>query len=402
LAFIKIFDQIVKANSFNSFLALATCLLMVLSYSAEFRLSLGGLLVHPYLLFILLVSILFLIPIFAIDRKVLFSILTFFLLFGLLALQNQNPFMEPLKVGAAMFTFMFIFQTLKQEEDVNFVSLGLIAVSVFISSRIIMMGEDSESRLAGINVLKDLGNKNAQSLYTLPGFFFIVLHIIQSKKVSSKVIWIGLGVVVVLATALSANRSGWLGIVFIILFGLVHSWRHYSRGYVFPFLVLGLLSFWLIRNYAEDVVERKVAVTQEGYISDYGRELLLFHSLQVGMENPFIGVGKDELHKEMAKRLVVSKLKVDTHNLYGYLMGSSGIFTFISFFVILYLVQRPVLHLKSEQREILLWFIFLFLIRALFTREILYSPTFFAGLALVYGGFKIEQKAKIIALIGER
>ena len=157
----------------------------------------------------------------------------------------------------------------------------------------------------------------------------------------------------VLAAALSANRSGWLGIFIITVFGIVHSWRYYSKGYLILFFVLSIVYLGLVERYAEDVVDRKVAITREGYVSDYGRQLLIANSLLVGFENPIIGLGKDELHSEMGRRLNLS-YAVDTHNLYGYLLGSGGLLTFATFF--LYALSKTInLTVLSPEKRFLIW-----------------------------------------------
>ena len=149
----------------------------------------------------------------------------------------------------------------------------------------------------------------------------------------------------------------------------------------------------------------------EGFASDEGRKVLILESIKVGLENPILGAGYDELHAEMAKRLGITHYgftKIDTHFLIGYIFGASGFFSllcFVLFFVGLphyYYVRSdvPVFIKKNIQktRILLISFILLYVTRSFFTREILYSPTFMGGLGLVFSYYLFQiRRANLIS-----
>jgi uncharacterized membrane protein YgdD (TMEM256/DUF423 family) len=119
------------------------------------------------------------------------------------------------------------------------------------------------------------------------------------------------------------------------------------------------------------------------------------------LENPVLGIGFDRLTEEMASRLGVNRLgisRTDPHFLFGYIFGATGIFSLFFFLLFLWkLCQRrvqskriaPVAH---QAWVLLVSFVALFVIRSLFTREILYSPTFIGGLGLIYGYYLMHVR----------
>lgn len=376
--------------------AFLVSLLFVFSISVDYRVNLGGLLVHPFLI-VLPFAIFFTgFHIFRISSRVLAPLLTFFVFFSVASLQNERPSSEILKVGASVLTFLFFATSVKSERDFRLISMGIITCGVVIGYLAYQMGPEKleGSRLEGINALEGLGNKNAQSLFTLPALFLsgllTVLSLRDRRFWLSAVLITGLFFIVV-SIFLSANRSGWVGMGIIVLVFFV-----YFRLSLNLLIIAGILFFFSylgIDRYARDIVERKQEQTLQGYRSDEGRLILIKESLKVGLENPWLGVGMDRLHKQMnmaVHRSSVEGGSTDTHFLIGYLFGATGMFTLFFFFFFLKRVierkQRFAAKGTIEDPWILLTgFVALFVIRSFFTREILYSPTFVGTMGLLYG-----------------
>ena len=378
---------------------------MVLSFKADLRLQIAGLLVHPYLLLLPLAYLLAQVNVNAIPQKVTVPLLLFFIVFSLAALQNINPLSEIFKVGASLATFLFFAFSVKSEKDFEWMSWGLMICAATIGVLGFLVGEETTgvgARLSGINVLEGIGNKNAQSLFTLPGVFlgsYLLIKAIAQKRFLKVIVMISFLFFTVISIFLSANRSGWLGLA-IIAVSTFFVMGLKGRTILFS-IVLVVISYLAVELYASDIFERKRRQTTEGYSSDVGRQLLMRHSFAVGLENPVFGVGMDELHRQMAIRLKLTRFrieKMDTHFLPGYIIGSSGLIALVLFFTFLY--QLTAKHLAGatrfdfvrQARMMVIFFVILFVARSFFSREILYNPTFIGGLGLVFSYYLFQMR----------
>ncbi len=379
-------------------------LLLVFSISAEYRVVVSGLLIHPFLLALPL-AIFFTGDIQSVSNRVTIPLFVFFFLFSVGSLQNDNPLLEIFKVGSSVITFLFFASSVKSEKDFRWISWGFVMVAFAIGIIGFSLGQEigGGKRLEGINSLEGLGNKNAQSLFTLPGLFlgvWLLLTYIRRTK------WVAAGTLIVaiffitVQLFLSANRSGWLGLAVIFISFFFYS--GFRRTTIFIGAGIIFFAYLAIEKYASDIVERKREQTVGGYASDEGRQLLMKESFLVGIAHPILGIGKDELHREMARRLRVNRIGiklVDTHFLFGYIFGATGLFALLAFlFFLLRLMDKErlvPLYSKVQLDRIhfmVISFVMLFVIRSIFSREILYSPTFIGGLGLVYGYYKMKAR----------
>lgn len=375
--------------------AIAISLLFVFSINAEYRFHFGGFLIHPYLLLLPLAVFFTDFKILTVPKKVFVPLMLFLLIFSIGSLQNSNPLEEIIKVGASVLTFLFFASAVKNEKDFIAISFGFVLCAVVIGYLGFGKSEAGiDHRLSGINALEGIGNKNAQSLFTLPGIFLSVFLIIKYVRKRNYFMLVLLGAslfFVVIGVFLSANRSGWVGLLIIVFSYLIY--LRFSVVTLIIFTVLSVFSYIGINKYARDIVEHKISKTVEGYTSDEGRVILIKESLKVGLENPLLGVGMDELHKRMNTAVRITPLSqgtTDTHFLVGYLFGATGMFSLFLFLLFLFRLTR-IPRMKHgvfrEARDVgilLSLFVLLFFIRSFFTREILYSPTFIAGLGLLY------------------
>jgi len=383
--------------------AFVVALLFVFSTNAGYRLSVAGLLVHPYLILLPVAWLLGGVRINSLPKTIRDSLFVFFFIFSLACVQNLNPLSEVFKVGASLATFVFFVVSIRSEKDFRFVAWGLLLCALVIGVQGLWKGEEvtAGARLSGVNVLEGLGNKNAQSLYTLPGIFVGILLLLkylkERKLFLSMVLSVSLFLILV-SVFLSANRSGWLGLLIILIVYVIYLGLGIRS--ILLLSVFGVLVYFVIERYAFDIVDHKREQTIEGYSSDLGRQRLALLAFEVGLENPILGVGMDELHREMAYRLKLNKFgveKTDTHILWGYLFGATGIFSLIAFIFFLfsitknrYLTRDHVRNsLVRKVRWLLIGFVILFCVRALFSREILYSPTFMCGLGLMLGYYLV-------------
>jgi len=257
----------------QAYLGLLTAGLITFSISEYYRIQFAGLYVHPYLLAIPVFGLIFSLQLHKIDFKLLLIIIIFTFIFFLVNLSDANPFIELLKIAATFLTFIFFSKTVKDRKDLELVGLGLLVCALVISVKSIVESfETDTSRLSGIYVFEGIGNKNSQSLYTLPGLFFAMYFLGGSfiKRRKLRLLFYASSILtIVLSLALSANRSGWISAILIIIFGLL--WNKFSIKFVIMFVVLSSFGYYLIDAYAHDIVAHKIEVTEKGYASDEGR-----------------------------------------------------------------------------------------------------------------------------------
>ncbi len=378
-------------------------LLFIFSISVEYRVVIVGLLVHPYLLLLPLAVLFARVGLLELPKSVLTPMMLFYALFFLASLRNNQPFSEISKVLASLITFLFFATAVKTEKDFRTVCWGFIVCALAIGIRGFLISEtDAVSRLSGINALEGLGNKNAQSLFTLPAIFLGLILFLKynaAKNIMRLVPLLGALFFILINVFLSANRSGWvglaiIGVVFIFYNGV-------SMRSVILSLTLGGLVYFAIDRFASDIVEHKREQTVEGYASDVGRQRLALQAFEVGMENALFGVGMDELHRQMALRLGVTQRGIelmDTHILWGYLFGATGFFSLLMFVLFLLSLTKKMYRFNEpglaryvgKTRFLMIGFVLLFITRALFTREILYSPTFMGAMGLLFGYYLMQ------------
>ncbi|HAA11324.1 MAG TPA: hypothetical protein DCE41_06320 [Cytophagales bacterium] len=372
-------------------------LLLFLSTDSEFRIVLGPLWVPPYILICPLIALIVPVRLFKIPNKVLVPIGVFFTIFSIALLQDPNPFPEMVKLGSGIFSLLFFIKAVQTPKDYHWVGFALVCLGVFLGVKsMILATTGGVSRLAGINPLDGIGNKNAQSLYTLPGLFYaanLLPTLFRKNQLFRIAFYLGAIIILIIGSILSANRSGWIASAIVLLWGIGGFGISIRTLVIMGFF--GIATLFVVQEFGQDIIDYKVEQTIEGYSSDNKRQTLVTESILIGLENPFFGVGKEGLILELGRRVKSLTGRVDPHNLYGYLMGAGGVFVFTAFFTFMAnLIRRPKApssyapyreKYEKSYRYMLLGFVVLYLIRGFFTREIIYSPTFMCMLGSLFG-----------------
>ncbi|SFB99345.1 O-Antigen ligase [Flexibacter flexilis DSM 6793] len=382
-------------------------LLFIASTSSAYRINIAGLYVHPYLLVMPLLILIKNINVTNISNSSYKYMVLFYAFYSIANLQNDSPFSEAFKVGGGLVTLLFFTQVVHSEKDFEYISYGFILCAVYIAYTTLgKVDAGGGSRLAGTNALEGLGNKNAQSLYTLPGLYLsiiLLLHSYEERNIIKVAIFLSVVFILLIGLVLSANRSGWVGAMVVFAVAVVR------MGISIKTIIIGgvlmIIGYIAVINFAADIVEHKLNKTTDGYESDNKRELLILTSMQLGLEHPILGLGLDGLREELAHRLDVSGPEIDPHNIYGAVAGGGGLLTFI-FFILFFvsmgkpprgIVKSPSIGYYNYKNALLLiqGGLVLFFIRALFTREILYNPNFMGCLGLLYSYMIFHFKTRI-------
>jgi hypothetical protein len=99
-----------------------------------------------------------------------------------------------------------------------------------------------------------------------------------------------------------------------------------------------------------------------------------------------LGASPDGVHSELPRRLDLSFGMIDTHNVFGYIVGGFGLITTTAFFALGYSLWRRHRAVPSESAHVLLrYLLILWVVRGSFSREVLYAPAFFIAFGVVFG-----------------
>ena len=372
-----------------------TTLLVAASAFPEFRIQAIGLQVHPYLipmagLFgILLITN----KLKAFPRKILIALFLFTFLYVLSALPGRGAMGESVKMVAAIVTVITAALLVQTKKDFLAGIVGLCLAAAFISIRGLL---NFQGVGVGSHALMGIANENATSLYTLPPVL-LAGYALREMELPKVIWWMFVGSIVIIgaATFLSANRSGWLGLIIIgamLLYG--------SRGKLKMALVLCLIAaagYYLFTQFDARAFDYSVESTVSRKYSDGARLDMILASVEVGFQNPLLGVSPTELPYEIGTRLykrwaVYSR---NPHNVLGHLIGGCGLITFTLFIYLGFLLWRrprrrahqPVTQglTASQAHWLLRLMIILWLVRGMFSHEILYNPSFCIALGMVIG-----------------
>ncbi len=380
------YDQ-VTPYGFSLFLV---ALLIAGSAFRGLRLEFGRLLVHPYLIPLLALGVLVggtriqLFP-----GRVLRPLLIFLGLYCLACTQGGAHISEIIKICASLFTIVVTTLLVRNFSDYRAGVLGLAAAASLLSLR----GLLTSAGLAGINPLEQVANKNALSLYTLPAIL-MAAHLLLDKT-TTKWVRLPLAASVIASVAgifASANRSGWLGVALIGL--LMFGGKQRVKASI-AIVLLACASYWALNRFSSTgTFEYRVEQSVQGYSSDELRLRLITTSFEIALAQPILGASPRRLPFELAKRAKVRALAIDPHNVLAFVAGGCGLLTFLALLAsATALWRRPpnfarllVLNpTQAHHHDLLRMLLILWLARGMFSREILYSPSFSMAFGLVLG-----------------
>jgi O-antigen ligase len=278
-------------------------------------------------------------------------------------------------------------------------SLGLIIAVAMLAVR--GLQEDTGG---GVEAMEG-ANKNSYSLFALPAMLLAgyIATRMQTVPMAVKGLLVGGTLPALAATFLSANRSGYLGAVVI---GFMLFWDRRGRGmFVVAGVALGLV--FVLANYADtSVFQQRMKQTREGTESDDERVAIFQNCVLIALENPIVGVSPSEIGWELGRRLQVRHRMnyVDSHNVFGHVAAASGLICFAALLAIGYSMWNlkpadgSAFYGKDDPARqaltLMRMMIMLWVVRGMFTREILYNPACAIGVGLCIGLFIASQTGR--------
>jgi hypothetical protein len=175
-------------------------------------------------------------------------------------------------------------------------------------------------------------------------------------------------------------------------------------------LLVGMLAaavaFYIVQFGSTKVLDDKLHETVSGYHGDLVRRDIMYACLDIGLENPIIGVSPQILPFEIGRRLSVAHQYsvLEAHNIFAHLFAASGLICLGSLFVCGWTMYawkprgggklggkddplRDAVRLMKMM--VILWFV-----RGNFTRDIVFSPSFNIGLGLAIGLCMLAEVAR--------
>ena len=394
--------------SFGGWMLMGLTFLLTTSAYKSLRIPVGGLLLHLYMIPLIPLFILYAIPRFELfPKKILYSLGTFVFLFFLSITVSDSPdtkfaLSEIFKVGAGVVTMLTCALMVKTKVDFRVAIVSLCIMATILSlQNILTPGSTFDSE--GVDGFEAIANKNAFSLYVLPSFLFGMSLILDkaTPKILRVIIFV-CTMITAIAIFASGNRSGWVCILFI---GCVLLARGRNIKSVLLICLLAIGTYYTLTRYiGTELVERKFDQTIAENESDETRFELIPTAIQIAFDNPLFGVSPQDLPYELGRRLpneatlVGEALLLDPHNVIAFILAGSGFPCFFALLLLGWILwQRPkqwkVLSQVTDAKDshaLLRTMVLLWLLRGMFTREILYSPNFSMGLGLCMG-FCISQ-----------
>lgn len=399
-----------KEVSFAGWMLMGLNILIAASAFTQFRIPVGGFLMHLYIIPLIPLLILYAVNrVTLFPQKILIGIVAFILLFFLSIVVSDSfdskfVLSEIFKIGVSFLTLFTCALMIRNKLDFRAAVIGACVAAATLSFRNVLFSGSIFS-LGSLSELENAGNKNAFSMYVLPALLlgsFVVLD-----KTAPKILRIFLFICLMITTVAifaGGNRSGWLCalIIGVVIFG-----RGRSIKAMVLIIILAAGTYYTLTKYiGTETFERRLDQTTTENSSDTNRFDLIYTSFEVATEYPLFGVSPQELPYELGRRLpdeaVLDEqfgIVLDPHNVIAFIMAGSGFTTlFALIFVGWAIWERPakwkdVLSHVPDVREshiILRTMLILWIARGMFTREILYSPSFCAGLGLSIG-FCISQ-----------
>lgn len=236
-------------------------------------------------------------------------------------------------------------------------------------------------------------NRNAFSLYGLPALLLggYVLTRGARTALTTRFLITVMMLAITLATMLTLNRSGWLGMAIVATMLMPQSRK---QNIVLMMIAVPACFLYFGEQTRIEGIRDRVVSTQVGLESDRLRLELARIAFEIAVEAPLLGISPQKLPAELARRLGYPGSQLETHNVFAHLVAGSGIPALILLLAIAASLWRwrPGASLSGfervrflQSRSLLRMVIVLWAVRGFFSHEILYSPTFCMAVGLSLG-----------------
>lgn len=390
------------ASAGRSWLLFALGFSLLLSAQAWARITVAGMLFQPVLA---VVVALFLAvgpdALTRVPRGVRGWMTAYAALMSLAVIVGGNIALEPVaKLASLWLVVMVVGAAIERDEDAWAAGLGFASGMALLSVQTLVLGDQlagGGGTGRGYNPFEGVANENAFSLYALPALLIAGAFVVDQRcpkwmrgifALSSAAIAIG-----VLSTP---NRSGYLGLVLIIVLLLVRGRRLRDTLII---VTLGALLYGGFTVYGDSAgIDYEFSERKDAQ-SDWEKRIdIVGRSVDVGLNNPVLGVGLQNVPSAIGESMYAEGLiafpKKDAHNLLGEVVAGGGLLGLTALLgcgSALWSRPRewrelgPATETERNARGLLRIMVVLLLTRGLFTGAVLTTPGFALGLGLCLG-----------------
>lgn len=185
-------------------------------------------------------------------------------------------------------------------------------------------------------------------------------------------------------------------------------WDRRGKGLLLVGVVTAALAVALTQFGSTTLLDEKVKQTIEGNKSDGHRRDILLAAFQIGIENPVIGVSPQQLPFEIGRITAMmhggTGGPIEAHNVAAHVFAASGMICFGAMWWVGWTMWRwkprgggkvggaddPLRDALRMMRMMLVMWVF----RGMFTRDIIFNPSFNIGLGLSIGLCMIAEVAR--------
>jgi hypothetical protein len=400
--------MLVGGVSLTGVLLFVTSLLVVASGYTSLRPDVMGLALHPYL-----VPVALALPFVVMARivefpvRILAALLVFTFMYSFSLVNGVSVGVgEIFKMCSGVVTIIACALLVRRRGDFVAGALGLSIAIALLAAR----GLQEETKM-GVDAMQG-ANKNSYSLFALPAILLAGYVCLRMEKVPAfvKGVFIACTLPALAAIFMSGNRSGYVG---ALLIGFMLFWDRRGRGMLLVGTITAAVAIGIVQFGSTAVLDQRIKQTMEGNKSDEHRLAILAACLQIGLENPIIGISPQVLPFELGRRTsVVHHLNViEAHNIFAHVFAASGMICFAA----LLGVGWTMWNLKArgggkigrddplrDARRLMRMMVILWVVRGMFTREILYNPSFNIALGLTIGLCMLAQVARQQAIADDK
>lgn len=372
-----------------------TGLSLALSASTLARVEVSGLLFQPV---VVPAVLLFIVTggkcVARIPRRINSTLIAFVAVFSAVTLVAGFSFGELAKIGLFWLLIVVFAGSIGDAEDARSAALGFALSMGLVSLHALALGTAGDR---GINPFAGVSNDNGFSVYALPALL-IAGHYLLEKDTPQRqrLIFTGSAALIIIATFSTPNRSGYVGVIAVVMLLVA---RGRSARDVVAITVLGLVMYWGFTTFGDTTAMDFELHGDEKKQSDLDTRLeLLQGAVEVGMQNPVVGVGPQNVPEAMGRHFAGSDKvrdgKLEPHNVIGYVVAGGGLTLFlVAVALALALWSRPAEWAllgppgddEKAARGLLRIVLMLFIIRGMFTHEVLTTPSFPIAIGIALG-----------------
>jgi hypothetical protein len=278
---------------------------------------------------------------------------------------------------------------------------GVIGLAIATGMMAVFGMQATADSATGVEAL-DVGNKNAFSLFVLPsvllsGFLFFEMPAASRPiRLALKAICVANVTGCCLAIFLSGNRSGYVGCVLVGAM-LLKEKKLYGMmlvGALAACIVYVMISFHMTDIFARRIDQTFVVKNK----SDEMRSDILRACLKIGLEYPITGVSAGKLPIAIGNEIGAAHAgynMIQAHNVFAHIWAGAGMLCFFTLGFVAWALffmpkpqnrhDAPLMAEGVKAQRLVRMMVVLWIVRGMFTIEIVYNPGFSVGLGLAIG-----------------